>query len=166
MYAENALQFKEIRPYPVEPQETSGVDIGSSAIYRYAIHESDYPVLSIVDELVNEDGDVIPAGHYMLALSDERDFLILIQTKTPIAIIPVFKLEDDISLPTKKEQKIAKKKEKARQKTNAKRAKQGMAPDVEPVYMNAEIYYVKEGAYFLIKYERDKIRAWGAIKSK
>ena len=163
MYAENALQFKEIRPYPVEPQEASGLD-SSASIFRYALHESEYPVLSIVDELENEYGDKIPAGHYELALSDERDFLIMIQSRTPIAIIPVFKIEEDVSKPTKKELKIKKKQEKERAKTNAKRAKKGMPPDVDPVHMEASLEYIKEGKYYLIRYEKGKIRAWGAIK--
>ena len=166
MYADTALQFKEIRPYPVEPQEIAGVDVGTKGFYRYALHESDYPVLSVVDELQNEYGDKIPAGHYTLAITDEKDFLILIECKTPVAVIPVFKVEEDVSLPTKKELKIEKKKAKARAKTNEKRAKTGMTPDVEPIYKEASIEYVKEGNYYLIKYERGKIRAWGAVRSK
>ena len=162
-YAENALQFKEIRPYPVEPQETSGLDF-ADGIYRYALHESEYPVLSIVDELTNAYGDKIPAGHYELALSDERDFLIMIQSHTPVAIIPVFKIEEDVSKPTKKELKIEKKQKKEREKTNAKRAKKGLPPDIEHIHMEASLEYIKEGKYYLIRYERGKIRAWGAIK--
>lgn len=163
-YVETVLDFKEIRPYPVEPQETSGVTLGSQAIYKYALYESDYPTLSLVDEITNGEGDKIPAGHYELALTDERDFLILMQSKKPIAIIPVFKVEEDISKPTKKEIKIEKKIEKQRKKTNEKRAKKGIKPDVPQIHMEASIEYNHEGKYYLIKYERDKIRAWGAIK--
>lgn len=164
IYTETVLNFKEIRTYPIEPQETSGVTLGSQAIYRYALHESDYPTLSIIDKITDADGNKIPAGHYELALSDERNFLILMQSKNPIAIIPVFKIEEDISKPTKKEEKINKKIEKQRKKTNEKRAKQGIQPDVPKIHMEASIEYNNERKYYLIKYERDKIRAWGAIK--
>ena len=41
---------------------------------------------------------------------------------------------------------------------------EGMAPDIEPVHMEASIEYIKEGKYYLIRYEKGKIRAWGAIK--
>ena len=163
-YADTVLQFKEIRPYPVEPQETSGLSVGSDAIYRYALHDSDYPTLTIIDNITDQFGNTIPAGHYELALSDERTFLILLQSKKPVAILPVFKIEEDVSKPTKKELKIMKKKEKEREKVNEKRKKQGMPPDVEPVSMNASIEYNHERKYYLIKYENGKIRAWGAIK--
>ena len=164
VYAENILNFKEIRPYPVEPQDTSGVTLGSQSIYKYALQESDYPTLSLVDEITNGEGDKIPAGHYELALSNERDFLILMQSKKPVAIIPVFKVEEDISQPTKKQLKIDKKIEKEREKTNKKRAKKGLPPDVPQIHMEASIEYNHERKYYLIKYERNKIRAWGAIK--
>lgn len=88
----------------------------------------------------------------------------MIQSKTPVAIIPVFKIEEDISKPTKKELKIKKKQATEREKTNAKRAKKGLPPDIEPIHMEAYLEYNKEGKYYLIRYEKGKIRAWGAIK--
>ena len=169
LYTETILNFKEIRPYPVHPQETSGVQLGSRAIYRYSLKDSDYPVLIIVDKIADSQGNTIPAGHYELALSDERDFLILMQTKNPVAIIPVFKVEEDKEAfnkdHDKEYQKIKKKREKEREKTNKKRAEVGMPPDEEKIHMSATIEYVKEGDYYLIKYERGTIRAWGAVKS-
>ena len=94
-FTQNVLTFPTVRPYIPHPQETSGVGDGSQAIYRYSLKDSDYPILSIVDKITDPDGNTIPAGHYELALSDEWDFLILMQTKNPVAIIPVFKVEED-----------------------------------------------------------------------
>ncbi len=169
LYTEKILTFPEIRPYPVHPQETSGVGLGSQAIYRYSLRDSDYPILIIVDKISDTEGNLIPAGHYELALSDERDFLILMQTKNPVAIIPVFKVEEDKEAYNKEfdkdYQKMKKKREKEREKTNKKRAEVGMPPDEEKVHMRATIEYIKDGNYYLIKYERGTIRAWGAIKS-
>ena len=62
-------------------------------------------------------------------------------------------------------QKIKKKREKEREKTNKQRAEVGMPPDEEKIHMSATIEYIKEGNYYLLKYERGTIRAWGAIKS-
>ena len=165
IYTETIMNFKEIRPYPVEPQETSGVSLGSQSIYRYSLKDSDYPTLVLVENITDGEGHKIPSGHYELALSDERDFLILMQTKNPVAIIPTFKIEEEKIRTDKKYLKIKKKQEKEREKTNKKRAKKGMPPDVEKIYMDASIEYVKEGNYYLIRYERDRIRAWGAIKA-
>lgn len=167
IYAENVLNFKTIRPNPVEPQEVSGINIGQQAIYRYSLQDSDYPVLTIVDKIKDADGNQINEGHYELALSDEHDFFVLMQSKKPVAIIPVFKVEEDKSAfkkPSKELQKIQKKKEKEREETNKKRAKKGLSPDIEPIFMRASIEYIKNGDYYLIEYEKGAIRAWGAIK--
>ena len=167
IYADKVLMFPETRPCPIEPQETSGVPIGSQPIYRYSLKDSDYPTLIIIDEIKDENGVQISSGYYELGLSDEKDFFILMQTKQPIAIIPTFKIEEDKSLiyPDEKTKKIKKKQEEERQKTNKKRAKIGISPDTEKIYMDAKIEYIKEGNYYLIKYERGHIRAWGAIKA-
>ena len=73
--------------------------------------------------------------------------------------------KDAYKIPSKKEKKRLKKLEKERIKTNESRAKVGMPPDEDKVNMEASIEYIKDGNYYLIKYERGSIRAWGAIKS-
>ena len=95
IYVNNVLMHPTIRPYPQQPQNMSGVTLGSKAIYRYALEESDYPTLTIANYLFDGDMDFIPPGHYELALSDEWDFLILLQSKNPVALIPVVKVEED-----------------------------------------------------------------------
>ena len=39
-----------------------------------------------------------------------------------------------------------------------------MPPDEPSVYMEATIEYIKNGEYYLIKYQRGTIKAWGAFK--
>lgn len=170
MYVENIMMQSENRVYPVEPQITAGLVDGTQAIYRYSLRESSYPTLSIVDEISDGKGNKIPPGHYELALSDERNFFILMQSKKPIAIIPVFKVDIDMStyavVKDKKALKKEKKEKKEIAKTNAKRAKKGMPP-VNPekdIYQEATIEYVPAGGYYLIRYERGDVKAWGAIK--
>lgn len=167
IYTENTMNFKMTRPYPVEPQETSGITLGAQGFYRYSLKDIDYPILTIADDIYDGEGNVITKGHYELAISDDRNFLILIQSMKPVAIIPTFKVEEDklAYYPSKKEQKIREKQAKERAKTNAKRARKGMPPDEEKINMEAEMEYVKDGNYYLIRYERGAIRAWGAIKS-
>lgn len=170
MYVENIMMHPETRVYPTEPQISAGVIDGSQVIYRYSLRESSYPTLSIVDEISDSQGNVIPPGHYELALSDERNFLILMQSKKPIAIIPVFKVDIDMStyavVKDKKALKREKKEKKAIAKTNAKRAKQGMPPinTEKDIYQEATIEYIPAGGYYLIRYERGDVKAWGAIK--
>lgn len=168
IFAENVLNHPNVRPYPQQPQETSGFYVGTQAIYRYSLKDSDYPTLIIPDPLFDNSGGVIPSGYYELALSDMRDFLILIQSKKPIAVIPVIKVEEDATeqerLNNKTVKKELKKEAKARKDTNEKRSKVGMPPDVPQVYMEATIEYEPKGGYYLIKYQRGCIKAWGVFK--
>ncbi len=169
IYTDGVLTHPRVRPYlPAPALEMSGIELGSQAIFRYAQKSSDYPTLSIVEPLYDGLGDTIKPGHYELALSDMRDFLILIQSKRPRAIIPVFKIEEDMSeakrLNDKKYKKQLEKEAKEREKTNKARAKRGQPPDLPYVHMEASMEYIKEGDYYLIKYERGTIKAWGAFK--
>lgn len=166
MYVEKVLTHPNIRPYPIEPQETSGYFIGSQSIFKYSLKDSDYPTLIIPEPLYDNDGGVIKPGYYELALSDSRDFLILLESKNPRAIIPVIKIEEDDTeqtrLNNKKVKKELKKEQKDRENTNKKRAKKEMPPDEPEVFMEASIE--NQGDYYLIKYQRGTIKAWGAFK--
>ena len=168
VFAENVLTHPNVRPYPQQPQETSGYYVGTQAIYRYSLKDSDYPTLIITDPLFDNVGGVIKPGYYELALSDMRDFLILMQSKNPVAVIPVIKIEEDATeaarLNNKKVKKELKKEQKARKDTNEKRSKVGMKPDEPEIHMEASIEYVPTGQYYLIKYQRGTIKAWGAFK--
>ena len=171
LYVDNIMMHSETRVYPIEPQITAGLIVGTQSFYRYSLRESSYPTLSLVDEITDSQGNIIQPGHYELALSDEKDFLILIQAKKAVAIIPVFKVEIDMSQyaepKDKKTLKKEKKLEKEIEKTNKKRAKKGMPPinkAEDDIYQSAEIEYVPAGSYYLIRYERGDVKAWGAVK--
>lgn len=168
IFVEKVFTQEYIRPYPQEPQETSGYFTGSQSIYRYSLKNSDYPTIVISVPIYDNAGGVIHAGYYELALSDSKEFLILLESKEPRGIIPVIKIEEDTSeqtrLSNKKVKKELKKEQKEREKTNKKRAKVGMPPDEPEIFMEAEIEYNQKENYYLIKYQRGTIRAWGAFK--
>lgn len=170
MFYENAMLHSETRPYPQYPTITAGLMVGTQAIYRYGLRESSYPTLSIVDEITDGKGHIIPPGHYELALSDDRQFLILIESKQPLAIMPVFKVEvtmdEKPQIHDAKSLRAKNKKEKEIAKTNRRREKKGMPPvnREEEIYQEASMEYIKDGGYFLIRYERGDVKAWAAIK--
>lgn len=149
----------------------AGIKDADKGHIRYASKSSDQPTLMIVNPISDDDGNLIMPGYYELALSDDRQMLILAQRQVVIATIPVFKVEEDrtkeqVAQPMdnwsqRKFDRAQKKKEKERKKL----LKDGKITDLEPaVYNNATIEYDSDGDYYLIKYERDKIRAWGALK--
>ena len=163
-------------PYPVIP---SGVTVHQSTLYRYAVPTDEQPTLAILDYIPDHNGNFIKPGHYQLALSDDREFLYLIESKDLIAVIPVFKLDEnkselkkyykknDKNL-TKEENAEIKKKErksKIQDVINAKYAVTGATPPKVYEHMDATIEYVKQGGYYLIMYVKGFLRAWGAIKA-
>lgn len=168
MFVEKLFTQEYIRPYPISPQETSGYYVGSQAIYRYSLKDSEYPTIIIPDPLYDNQGGIIRQGYYEIALSDSRDFLILLESKNPVAVIPVIKIEEDATeqkrLNNKKVKKELKKEKKEREKTNKKRAKVGMPPDEPKEFMEAEIEYEEKGDYYIIRYQKGTIKAWGAFK--
>lgn len=168
VFAEKVLMQEYIRPYPQQPQETSGYFLGTEAIYRYSLKSSVYPTVIIPVPLYDNAGGVIKPGHYELALTDSREFLILMESKLPRAVIPVFKIEEDGTeqerLNNRKVKKELKKEQKERKKTNKKRAKVGMPPDEPQIYSEASLEYNEKGGFYLIKYQYGVIKAWGAFK--
>lgn len=162
-------------PYPAIP---SGITVHENSIYRYSIPTDEQPVLTIINFIPDHNGNFIKPGHYQLALSNDREFLYLIESKDLVAIIPVFKIEENNrelrkyyaknkELTKQEKREKAKKKRKDRMKAiiDAKYAKTGATPPQEYEHMDANIEYIKEGGYYLIMYEKGFIRAWGAVKN-
>ncbi len=161
-------------PYPVIP---SGLTVHQSSIYRYSIPTDEQPTIMIVDFIPDHNGNFIKPGYYQLALSDDREFLYLIESKELVAIIPVFKIAEnekevrklygtnkELSKEEKRERAAQKRKNKIKEIIDAKYGVTGATPPKEYEHMAADMEYIKEGGYYLITYEKGFIRAWGAIK--
>ena len=161
-------------PYPVVP---SGITGHQKTFYRYSIPTDEQPTLLISDYIPDHNGNFINPGFYQLALSDDREFLYLIESKNLRAIIPVFKIAEnkrELKKMYAKNKELTKeeKREKTKKKRQAKRqeiinkkyAVTGSTPPQEYEHMEAKIEYIKEGGYYLIMYEKGFIRAWGAVK--
>lgn len=163
-------------PYPAVP---AGITVHQKSIYRYAVPTDEQPTLTIINYIPDYNGNFIKPGHYELALSDDKEFLYLIESNDLVAVIPVFKIAEnkkelkqyyqskkELDKETKK--KIAKRKRKAKFQRiiDTKYAKTGATPPKEYIHKDASIEYIKNGGYYLIMYEKGFIRAWGAIKVK
>lgn len=138
---------------------------------KYGAPSSSQPTLIITDPIYDEDGNGILPGYYELSLSIDRKNLLLTQRQEIAAIIPVFKVEEDKSKiditqqpMDDKSQKKADKEQKKKDKETKKMISEGRVPDEPEVYNRADIEYKSDGNYYLIKYERGMVRAWGAIK--
>jgi len=171
--------LEEMLPKAPYPMYQSGVINGQNSLYRFGTYDTEHPNLIIEDYIFDHKGNVITPGHYELALSDDKTFLILIESGNPIASFPVFKLEtneDQIEKPLTPKEAKKKEKEKKRQKKQEEKRKKldeiiktkyaetNATPPAEFVYMNATIEHIENGDYYIVKYEKKSIRAWGAFK--
>lgn len=172
----NLRVIDETLLYPIYP---SGLTENQDAIVRYRHSDLKEPTLKIVDYIYDYNGNYIAPGIYELALSDDKEFLLLIESHKLIAVIPVFQLSQNEAEVEKIRQKKAeealmqskkhkKRKVKYKQKLESilrtKYALDAVTPPEEYVYMNAQIEYIQDGGYYLIIYENGAYRAWGAIK--
>ena len=154
-------------PYPPTP---SGILVHQDSIYRYAIPTDEQPVLLLQDYISDHNGNYITPGYYQLALSDDREFLYLIESKKLIAIVPVFKIAENqaevkkLYKPNKKISRKEKKQARVQKIIDKKFARTGATPPQKYVHMEASVDYVEKGDYYLLMYEKGYIRAWGAIK--
>ena len=161
-------------PYPVIP---SGLTVHQGTVYRYSIPTDEQPTLLISDYIPDHSGNFITPGYYQLALSDDREFLYLLESHELRAVIPVFKIAEnerelhklyaskkELSKQEKRERAKKKREQKFKDIINKKYAVSGSTPPQEYEHMEATIEYIKEGGYYLIMYEKGYIRAWGAVK--
>jgi hypothetical protein len=157
------------------PKYPSGLLENQNPITRYQHSATQEPILRIKDYIYDYNGNSIAPGMYELALSDNKEFLLLIESHNLVAVIPVFKLSQNQSEVERVRQENAEKtkKHKKRKVTNKERiesvvrtkyAEDAITPPQEFVYMNATIEYVEDGGYYLLTYENGMYRAWGAIK--
>jgi len=159
----------ELLPKPLYPTYPSGLQDSGNAVFRYSQKDSEHPNLMIVDAIYDNARNVIAPGYYELVLSDDRTNLVMVQSGKIIAVIPVFKIQEDKTevdkIYDKKYQKKLAKKKKKKEKLDSQKTATGIPlQDTEEIYMNATIEYQKDGDYYLIKYERGWLRAWGVIK--
>lgn len=163
---DHLLPYRGSNIYP------AGIQDKDKGFVRYGTKPTDQPNLIISNPIYDDDGNAIMPGYYEVLLSDDRQTLILAQSQIIVATIPVFKIEEDrtkekITQPRdNRSQRKVDKEEKKKEKQRKKLIREGkMAPDGTPeIYTNATIEYEDDGNYYLIKYERESIKAWGALK--
>lgn len=149
---------------------SSGLKDSEEAFAIYGPKASDQPTLIITDPIFDDDRNMIAPGHYELMLSFDKQTLLLTQSQKIMATIPVFKVEEDIKdaqyiqPKDNKTQKKLDKEQKKKDKKNKKLIAQGKMVTEPEIHNEASIEYDVEGDYYLLKYERGPIRAWGALK--
>jgi len=151
---------EQILPYPSCP---SGVMTKDNPIYRYAYPYTENPVVRIPYTLCDNANNCLPEGFYEVALSADKNFLYLIQSRKVLASVPVAGIEEhQVSLPKIDTQEQVKKKKK-----KDKKDKRNPPPDTtelrQQAKLKATITPSPEG-YFILDYQTEHINAKGFIK--
>ena len=157
--------------YPHYRELYSGSKENDNVLYRMAYPSSVYPVLNLGYPIFDNLGNKLEPGHYEVALSNDKKYLLLIQSKQLIAKIPVIKFDfnqQEYDENHEKYEKLQALLEKYQIKRNRKRIKQ-YKQEIE--YLDKKIMAKNKAEidnsnpeYFILDYRCNFATATGFIK--
>ena len=158
------FQLPKIHEYEdtvISPVRTGIYDY-DKAVYRHALDKTPNP--NLISPFVLFDGEKkLEPGHYELALSDDKKFLLLIQSQELKAIVPaikvVYKRSDEYK---KRVDEIEKEKAKLQKKRKTTKKLDEELENIKQLELNAKIYDSKDG-YYIIEYKKFNTYAWGYV---
>ena len=158
------FQLPKIREYEdivISPIRTGIYDY-DKAVYRQALEKTDNP--NLVSPYILFDGEKqLAPGHYELALSNDKKYLLFIQSQELKAIVPaikvVYKKSNDYQ---NRVDEINKEKIKLEKKRKSTKKLDEELENIKQLELNAQIYDSKEG-YYIIEYKKFNTYAWGYI---
>ena len=149
----------------------SGAKSADNTIYTMAYPSSIYPILNLGYPIYDNLGNKIDPGHYEVALSVDRKYLLLIQSKHLIAKVPVINIDFDEQAYDENKEKFEElyaKLEKYQIKKNKKRINQ-YQQEIE--YQNRKMMSQNKAEidnsnpqYFVIDYKCNFATATGFIR--
>ena len=153
------------------PQYPAGIYDWDKAENLFSKPSTKFPILILPYDIEDNEGNVLPNGFYILALSVSRTKLYFVQANNIIAEIPVVKLVEKMETREEREKEAALKAKVIMLKEKNKRKDKIMAAQEElEAYQNSRLYSAKaeisdsgEG-YYNVKYEEGIFRAYGVIK--
>ncbi len=153
----------ELIPYP---KYTSG-ERDDKSIYKYSEPEKTYPVLTVEQDIQLNDGRGIKQGFYQVLLSEDCDFLLVVESGAIKAKIPVVSIEQRKPMPITKqkvERKLIKPPEGKEWKAPQKLKNNKGVDSDDFIYRKAEIYFDTGTNSYVLIYERGNTKAVGVIK--
>lgn len=84
-----AFQLKNPELTFPNPSYPSGIYSYQEPVYDFPYEERDYPILSLANPIYDNEGNYLPVGYYLIALSKDNQFLLFIQSNIIKAKIPV-----------------------------------------------------------------------------
>lgn len=153
-------EFEDIVNYT---DQKAGIYDKDKAKYTQALEKTKNP--NMICPFALRDGeDYLEPGYYEVALSDDRRYLLLIQSRELKALVPAIKVvvqkrsndyENRVAEIEKEKQKLQKKK-----KTTKKLDEELV--NLKELELSAKIYDSKNG-YYIIEYKNFNVYAWGYV---
>ena len=153
------------------PQYPAGIYDWDKPENLFSPPASKFPTLILPYDIEDNDGNVLPNGFYMLALSNSRTKLYFVQSNKIIAEIPVVKLVEKMQTKeeVEKEEHLKAKIIKMQEKNKRKEKIMEVQEELEAL-RNSRLFSAKAEikdsgkGYYDVKYEEGIFRAYGIIK--
>ncbi len=163
----NLISYYSVEEVLPHPQYQSGEKAGENPIYKYSAPAKTYPILTLEEDILFSDGRGIKKGFYQTVLSDDCNFIVLIESGAVKAKIPVVSIEQRKHVePTK--QKVERKWRKppeGKQYKPPQPLKNNKGVDKSDfIYLKASMYYDVDNNSYILIYERGNTKAVGVIK--
>lgn len=157
-------KIREFEDLIQTPYEKPGIYDQDKAIYSLALPKTQRP--NLINPYVLTDGDVtLEPGHYEVGLSDDKRYLLLIQSRELKALVPAIR----VVISDSKKKEIEKREEKYQEELKKLKKKKKTTKKLEfqmetykQLDMSASISDSKKG-YYIIEYINNNVTAWGYI---
>lgn len=150
-----------------QPVYKSGLIDDEKSIYTHGYTGSKHPTLALPYNLTDNEGNSIPAGFYEIVLSENKKFLLFIESNKLKAKIPVFKLIENKTIEDKELEpenikKVNKKDAKRKAKAKPVRKPSNYFELRERMLISAKIVDTKH-PYYIVEYSDASNKAYAYI---
>lgn len=156
-------KIREFEDLITFPAEKTGIYDRDKAKYTLSLDKTANP--NMICPFALYDGeDYLQPGYYEVALSDDRRYLLLIQSRELKALIPAIKVvvQKRSDSYEKRVQEIEQEKEKLKKKNKTTKKLDAELVNMKELEIRAKIYDSKEG-YYIIEYQKFNVYAWGYV---
>ena len=152
--------FDDLFPYPTYK---TGIYDKDKAPYVYSLDKTENPNMTCPYILRSGENSLDP-GYYEVALSDDKRYLLLIQSRELKALVPAVKVvvQKDNGAYAKRVREIEQEKIKKKKKRKNTNKLDNELKNMKELELKAKIYDSKEG-YYVIEYKKFNVYAWGYV---
>ncbi len=156
-------KIREFEDIVTFTDQKAGIYDKDKAIYMYALDKTKNPNM-LCPYVLGDGENHIDPGYYEVALSDDRRYLLLIQSRELKALVPAIKVvvqkrsndyENRVAEIAQEREKLIKKKK------TTKRLDEELV-SLKELELSAKIYDSKHG-YYVIEYKKFNVYAWGYV---